>query len=101
MMAEKGNVADLRGYRKPPGDDGNGNGGLTRHRLDELERRMGVLEGKVDDLRNTCTRIETNLRNMTSNMASKSYVLWIFGGTTAAGILSIVGHLLIRSFGTG
>ena len=85
-----------------PAPPSNGsNGGLTGHRLNELERRMGVLEGKVDELRNTCTRIEANLQNMTSNMASKSYVLWIFGVTTAAGILTIVGHMLVRSMSSG
>ena len=85
----------------PPGgagtSGGNGNGGLTRHRLTELERRMGTLEGKVDDLGNTCTKIETKL----DEIASKSYVLWIFGVTTAVLVLSLVGHLVIRTVGSG
>ena len=74
---------------------GDGNGGLTRYRLDELERRMGVLENKVDDLTKAGARIETKL----NDMPGKSYVLWIFGGTAAVLILSLVGHAVIRSFG--
>lgn len=83
----------------PPGGSGTGggNGGLTRHRLSELERRMGTLEGKVDDLAVTCAEIKTKL----DEIASKSYVLWIFGGTAAALVLSLVGHLLIRALGAG
>lgn len=80
----------------PPGGSGtggrNGNGGLTRYRLDEVERRMGTLEGEVRELVATCTRIETRL----DEIAGKSYVLWIFGGTAAAFIVTIAGHLLIR-----
>lgn len=72
---------------------GNGSGELTRHRLSELERRMGVVEGKVDELVKTCTRIETKL----DEIASKSYVLRVFGMTVAVLILSIVAHLLIRT----
>ena len=81
----------------PPPTSNGGNGGLTRHRLEELEQRMGMVEGKVDDLRNTCTRIETKL----DNVGTKSYVLWILGGTSAVLVLSLVGHLLIRSFSSG
>ena len=54
---------------------------------------MGVVEGKVDELVTTCTRIETKL----DEIASKSYVLWMFGGTAAVLILTIVGHVLIRT----
>ena len=77
----------------PNGGDGNGN--LIRHRLNELERRMGVLESKVDTLAITCTRIETKL----GDIASKSYVLWVFGVTAAVLLLSVVGHMFIRSLG--
>lgn len=85
----------------PPGGSGtggrNGNGGLARYRLDELERRMGTLEGEVRELVTKCTRIETKL----DEIASKSYVLWIFVGTVAASIVTIVGHLLIRTLTSG
>ncbi len=85
----------------PPGapstSGGNGNGGLTRYRLNELERRMGVLEGKVDELVTRCARIEARL----DEIASKSYVLWTFGGTAALLVLTLVGHLLIRTLTPG
>ena len=70
---------------------GNGNGGLTRYRLEELERRMTGVEGKVDLLINTCTKIETRM----DELASKSYILRVFGATAAVLVLSLVGHLLI------
>ena len=57
---------------------------------------MAALEGKVDDLVNTCTRIETKLENM----AGKTYVLWILGMTAATLVLSMLAHLVIRSFTT-
>ena len=94
-MSRPENVVSMtpEGSPAPGGGGGNGNGGLTRHRLSELERRMGVVEGKVDELVTTCTRIETKL----DEIASKSYVLRIFGGTAVVLILSIVGHVLIRT----
>ena len=85
----------------PPGEagsgGGNGNGGLTRYRIGELERRMGVLEDRVHEIGNTCTRIETKL----DEVAQKSYVLWIFGVTAAVLVLSIVGHVFIRGLVPG
>ena len=85
----------------PPGEAGsggrNGNGGLTRYRIGELERRMGVLEGRVREIGDTCTRIETKL----DDVAKKSYVLWIFGGTAAVLVLSLVGHAFIRGLVSG
>ena len=54
---------------------------------------MGVLEGKVDTLIITCTTIETKL----NDIASKSYVLRLFGGTAVVLLLSLVGHMFIRS----
>jgi len=81
----------------PPSSGGNGNGVLTSHRLTELERRMGIVESKVDNLVNTCTRIETKL----DTVASKSYVLWIFGGTSAVLVLTLVGHAVVRTLVAG
>ena len=69
---------------------------------------MGVLEGKVDDLRNTCTKIETGLDGMKElietkfeNLATKAYVLRWFGITILALGVTLVGHLLIRSLAAG
>ncbi len=54
---------------------------------------MGVLEGKVDTLIVTCTSIDTKM----GDIANKSYVLYIFGVTAVVLILSLVGHVLVRS----
>ena len=78
---------------RPPGGGGNGNGGLVKHRLEELERRMTRLEEKVDTLAGTCTRIDTKM----DDIASKSYVLRAFGYTAALLVVTVVGHLLIRT----
>ena len=76
-----------------PGTGGrNGNGGLARYRLNELERRMGTLEGEVRELVTMCTRIETKL----DEIASKSYVWRIFGGTAVFCMVTIAVHLLIQ-----
>ena len=94
-MSERGeNVVELRSQEALGGRNGNGgNGTLVRYRLGELERRMGVLEDKVDRLIVTCTEINGKL----SDLASKSYVLQIFVVTAAVLVLTLVGHLLIRS----
>ncbi len=77
------------------GGNGGRNGRLTEHRLTELERRMGALEGKVDSIRDTCARMETKL----DGMASKALVLTISGLTGGGLIVTLIGHLLIRSIG--
>ena len=94
-MSEQGEkVVELRGQEALGGrNDNGGNGNLIRYRLGELERRMGVLEDKVDGLIVICTEINGKL----SDLASKTYVLQIFGVTAAVLALTLVGHLFIRS----
>ena len=79
--------------------NGGGNGNLTRHRLNDLERRMEKLESKVDDLIGLCTRLDEKL----NEVASKSYVLRILCVTvvvTVGGSLAtIVGHAIMRTLG--
>ena len=95
MIGSDNKVTDIRRSRGlgGPNSNGGGSGDLTNYRLERLEDRMGVVESKVDDLIVTCARIDEKL----NNLASKSYVLWIFGGTALTLIVTIVGHLLIRS----
>lgn len=93
MSAPAGSVPTSPASLPPHGGNGAAPRGLTDHRLADLERRMAAVEGKVEDLRNQCTRIETKL----DGMAGKSYVLWLFVGAVSASILSIVGHLLVRT----
>ena len=97
-MADRGNVADFQGFKKPTGSDGNGgNGGLTSHRLTQLEGRMDRLEGKVDQIHTTCTEIKTELKNLATN----SFVWRMFAAVGVLLLISLVGHLLIRSFASG
>ena len=71
---------------------------ITDHEAYEaVVGRIVETRGKVDDLVVTCAEIKTKL----DEIASKSYVLWIFGGTAAVLILSLAGHLLIRTLGSG
>ena len=93
----------------PPGATSEpSNGPLTRHRLDDLERRMGTVEEKVDDLRNTSTRIETKIDGMKDlieskldGMADKSYVLRWFGLAAALLALTLVGMCSSAASGPG
>ncbi len=41
--------------------NGNGSGSVTAYRLGELERRIGTIEDKVDDLSAACARIDTKI----------------------------------------
>lgn len=69
---------------------------VERRRLGEVEQRVTTLESKVDDVRDTCTRISTKMEDI----PSKAYVLWYAFGIVALVILNLLGHLLIRSIGT-
>ena len=69
---------------------------VERLRLGEVERRVATLESKVDDVRDTCTRISTKMEEI----PSKAYVLRYAFGIVTLMILSLLGHLLIRSIGT-
>ena len=94
MSEQDGKVVQLRRQEALGGrNDNGGNGNIIHYRLDEIESRMGVLEDKVDGLIVTCTEINGKL----SDLAGKSYVLQIFGVTAAVLVLTLVGHLFIRS----
>ena len=74
---------------------GNGNGGLTRYRLNEQAEKLRDVERKVDDLRILCTAINTKLES-----AVYRSDLWkLFGGTAAVLVLTLVGHIVLRSIG--
>ena len=81
----------------PPGDthrrgsDSNGNG-VHGFRLNELERRVGTLEGKVDRINDLCVKIETKL----DTLATTAFVWKIFAGTVVLAVATFLGHLMIR-----
>ena len=94
MNTEPDNVTPLnRTSTASGGGGGNGNGALIQFRLVDLERRAEVLERKVDDVKDIVIRIETKM----DGLAPKSYVLWFNGGIVALALLTIIGHLLIKS----
>lgn len=94
-MSNEENIEEIRLPKgvSPPSNGGNGTK-LIDHRLKELERRVGEVEKDVKDISLTCTRIESEMKNM----ANKSYVLWVFVGIGGISILSFLGHLLINFF---
>ena len=73
--------------------DSNGNGSVTGYRLQELERRVGALEGKVDDISKLCIEIKTKLEGI----ATKGFVWMVVASVLGVSIGSLVGHLLIRT----
>lgn len=78
--------------RAPGGNGGNGRD-IVSFRLNELERRVGTVEEKVDTIKDICTRMEAKMESF----ATKSYVLWYMGTAILLVILSLVGHILIRA----
>ena len=96
MARQVSEVATLPTPANPPAGNGNG-GGITNHRLTELERRMGVLEQQTLDIAKGIERIETKL----GETASKSLLWQVFAGTGVLAVLTFVGYLLMRSGAAG
>ena len=93
MSPNSDNVTHLRPPTTGGSNGGNGSGaGVVNHRLSDLERRVGILENKLDEVKEACVRIETKM----DSLASKSYVLWFTVGIVLLALLSIFGHMLIR-----
>lgn len=93
MSPNSDNVTHLRPPTTGGSNGGNGGGaGVVNHRLSDLERRVGILENKLDEVKETCVRIEAKM----DSLASKSYVLWFTVGIVFLALLSIFGHMLIR-----
>ena len=82
---------------QPGGGSTGGGGDLVDHRLGELERRVGNLEQSVSDVRETVVAIKEQMKSV----ATKHTVsIWIVGAVIV-NFLTLVGHLLVRSFGSG
>ena len=74
-----------------------GGGGVAAHRLGELGRR-------VDDLIDALCEVRQTLATVTAQMdsvATKHTVAFWVVGAVAINFLTLFGHLLIRSLGSG
>ena len=88
-MTDQNSIQDE--FSKPSGN-GHGNGSVHHYRLNEVERRLGVLEHDVKEMKDTLTRIESNLQNV----ATKEYVWKWLAGTVGFGFVTIALHILFR-----
>ena len=81
----------------PPGashrSSGSNGNSITGYRLQELERRVGTLEGKVDDISKSCIEIKAKLEGI----ATKGFVWMVIASTLLVSIGSLLGHLAIRT----
>ena len=75
------------------GNGGGGNGGVINHRLGDLERRMELLEGKIDALSTICTQISTKL----NGMATEAFVWKTFAGAIGVAVFTLIAHVMLRS----
>ncbi len=95
-MSDASKVSLLDDRRKATGDtNGNGptnGGGILAYRVGEIERRLDSLEAKVDSINSTVIEINTTLKSL----ATKTYVLTIFGVTGGVAVVTLIAHLLIR-----
>ena len=89
------NIVPLQPSKTISGNGGGGDGGLIAYRLGEVEQCVSALESKVDDIRDTCTKISTKVKEF----LSKAYVLRHILGLVVLAILTLVGHLLTRNIG--
>ena len=69
---------------------------VQEHRLTELERRMTALEAGMKSINDTVIEINAKM----DGLASKTYVLTIFGMTGGLAVLTFIGHVLIRTLGS-
>lgn len=77
------------------GGGSTGGGDLVDYRPSELERRVGKLEDSISDIRDAVTAVK---EQMTSVATKHTVSFWIIGAVVV-NFLTLVGHLLIRSFG--
>ena len=82
---------------QPGGGSTGGGGDLVGYRLGELERRVGKLEESVSDIQQTVAAIKEQL----NSVATKHTVAYLFVGAVILNFLTLCGHLLIRTLGSG
>ena len=67
---------------------------ISNHRLTQLEKRMDVVEGKMDQLVQICTRIETGMQTC----ATKESVWKVMALGVGMAVLTLVGHAAMRAW---
>lgn len=82
---------------QPGGGSTGGGGDLVDYRLAQLERRVGNLEQSVSDIQQTVTAVKEQMKNV----ATKHTVSFWIVGAVIVNFLTLLGHLLIRSLGSG
>ena len=79
------------------GGDSTGGGDLVDYRLGELERRVGNLEHSLSEIQKTTTAVKEQMKSV----ATKYWVAFWVIGAVIVNFLTLIGHLLIRSLGSG
>ena len=82
---------------QPGGGSTGGGGDLVGHRLGELERRVGKLEESVSDIQQTASAIKEQLKSVATKHTVSFWIL----GAVIVNFLTLCGHLLIRTLGSG
>lgn len=93
------NVTTLPTHGRSGETNGSGrNGGGFR--LGELERRVGVLEQKVEEAKGICIELKTRVENLATKedvlQAKNSMLMWGVGIIIVM-LVSVVGHVFLRS----
>lgn len=91
----------LRVVPNDPNQSGGGSTGggsdLVDYRLGELERRVGNLEESLAKIQETATAVKEQMKSV----ATKHTVSFWVVGAVIVNFLTLVGHLLVRSLGSG
>ena len=74
-----------------------GGGDFVDYRLGELERRVGNLESSLSEIQQTATVVKEQMKSV----ATKHTVAFWVVGAVIVNFLTLLGHLLIRSLGSG
>ena len=85
------------------GSSGSSNGGDRNgggFRLDELERRVGVLEQETRETKGICIELKTRMESLATKedvlQAKNSMLVWGIGIIVEM-LISVVGHVFLRS----
>lgn len=99
MNRNEDNVANLHRRGRSGASNGGGrNGGGFR--LDELERRVGVLEQETRETKGICIELKTRMEGLATKedvLQAKNDMLKWGVGIIIVMLVSVVGHVFLRS----